>query len=320
MSAKFTIRASVPADAEAVFRMIVDSADSDGAREAVCVDAAALLRDRFGDAPRFQLLVAEGSKGAVVGMAMYSFSYSTWISVDGLFLDDLYVVPAGRRQGITRALLMHVARIACQERCRRFQWLENEHTLRVKLPAAADEVLLENLCQNPTIGLLVLDPRTRRRMRINGIAEMNCDGHLRVRVSQVYSNCPQYIQARVFDSEPTKQSLQRTTTAAVLSSAQEEVIRKADTFFLATHHPQSGADASHRGGLPDSSKWWTSRHSSGLTIAGITCFRASATSRFSHAPGSCLWISSGATRFNSPAAPRSFGIPSRCPASRGRSG
>jgi uncharacterized protein len=183
-------------------------------------------------------------------MAMYSFSYSTWISVDGLFLDDLYVVPAGRRQGITRALLMHVARIACQERCRRFQWLENEHTLRVKLPAAADEVLLENLCQNPTIGLLVLDPRTRRRMRINGIAEMNCDGHLRVRVSQVYSNCPQYIQARVFDSEPTKQSLQRTTTAAVLSSAQEEVIRKADTFFLATHHPQSGADASHRGGLP----------------------------------------------------------------------
>jgi hypothetical protein len=56
MSAKFTIRASVPADAEAVFRMIVDSADSDGAREAVCVDAAALLRDRFGDAPRFQLL------------------------------------------------------------------------------------------------------------------------------------------------------------------------------------------------------------------------------------------------------------------------
>jgi predicted pyridoxine 5'-phosphate oxidase superfamily flavin-nucleotide-binding protein len=127
---------------------------------------------------------------------------------------------------------------------------ENEHTLRVKLPAAADDILLENLRRNHTIGLLVLDPRTRRRMRINGTAEMSSDGHLRVRVSQVYANCPQYIQARVFDSVATEQSVQRTTTAAVLSSAQQEVIRRADTFFLATHHSQSGADASHRGGFP----------------------------------------------------------------------
>lgn len=38
--------------------------------------------------------------------------------------------------------------------------------------------------------------------------------------------------------------------ATHLDKDQKEMIREADTFFIATHHLEHGADASHRGGLP----------------------------------------------------------------------
>ena len=36
------------------------------------------------------------------GLALYFFNYSTWISRNGLYLEDLYVKPEFRRQGVAR--------------------------------------------------------------------------------------------------------------------------------------------------------------------------------------------------------------------------
>jgi predicted pyridoxine 5'-phosphate oxidase superfamily flavin-nucleotide-binding protein len=66
---------------------------------------------------------------------------------------------------------------------------------------------------------------------------------------EVYSNCPQHIRPRIVREREAVSSPTATESLA-LSPVQRAWITSADTFFLATAHPQRGADASHRGGPP----------------------------------------------------------------------
>lgn len=95
------------------------------------------------------------------------------------------------------------------------------------------------------IGLLAIDQATRRRIRINGNASRS-GNTIVISTAEVYSNCPQYIRPRVARERPA--ATPSVQTSGVLSEAQRQWIAGADTFFLASAHPQRGADASHRGG------------------------------------------------------------------------
>ena len=111
--------------------------------------------------------------------------------------------------------------------------------------------LLTNLKQNPDVGMVIIDLATRRRARINGEAEVLPDRRLRIQARQVYGNCPQYIQLRI----PEEALLGNKAPSLIsrgtkLSRTQHEWIAQADTMFIASAHPQRGADASHRGGNP----------------------------------------------------------------------
>lgn len=88
------------------------------------------------------------------------------------------------------------------------------------------------------VGLLALEPATRRRMRVNGEATPTATGFA-VRAAEVYSNCPKYIQRR----EIAGPSIIREPVS------DHELVASADTFFVATA-VHGGADASHRGGSP----------------------------------------------------------------------
>ncbi|MEU6763378.1 pyridoxamine 5'-phosphate oxidase family protein [Streptomyces sp. NPDC046853] len=98
------------------------------------------------------------------------------------------------------------------------------------------------------VGTIALDPRTRRRMRLNGRARPTPRG-LAIEADQVFSNCPKYIQKRDFlpGAMPGRPSAPRHGTK--LTGEQRAFLAEADTFFLATVHAH-GADASHRGGNP----------------------------------------------------------------------
>jgi uncharacterized protein len=112
--------------------------------------------------------------------------------------------------------------------------------------------LLKNLEANPDIGMLVIDFGTRRRIRINGEAEVLPDRSLRIDARQVYGNCQQYIQERVIDdgSGAETGSNPQVLIGATLNPDQQRWIERADTLFIASAHPQYGADASHCGGNP----------------------------------------------------------------------
>ena len=57
-----------------------------------------------------------------MGFAVYFFNYSTWQGRLGLYLEDLYVSPEHRGKGAGKALLSHLAKIAVDNDCGRFEW------------------------------------------------------------------------------------------------------------------------------------------------------------------------------------------------------
>lgn len=114
------------------------------------------------------------------------------------------------------------------------------------LPGPLDP--LAGLFDSPReIGILAIDPKTRRRMRINGGA-LNTGDKLVVRTEQVYANCPKYIQVR--EPSPAKPGSVQIHRGELLTIEQQKRIATADTFFVATHAEGLGADVSHRGGNP----------------------------------------------------------------------
>ncbi|MFI2200948.1 pyridoxamine 5'-phosphate oxidase family protein [Streptomyces sp. NPDC020192] len=115
-------------------------------------------------------------------------------------------------------------------------------------PSPADPLTTALTTPGTHLGTIALDPRTRRRMRLNGRLRPTAGGFA-VEADQVFSNCPKYIQRREsYETVPdrTPDSPRRLTE---LGPVQREFIQAADTFFLATVHP-GGADVSHRGGNP----------------------------------------------------------------------
>lgn len=110
---------------------------------------------------------------------------------------------------------------------------------------------LHRLPPAQSVGIVVIDAATRRRIRINGTLTHSGGAQLTIDVDQAYGNCPQYIhQRRVVPRAPDTVSDHDVRRGAAIESADAKLIRHADTFFLGTTHPERGLDASHRGGPP----------------------------------------------------------------------
>ena len=122
--------------------------------------------------------------------------------------------------------------------------------VRIHAVPAAGDPLGENVESSGFVGLLAIDLATRRRMRVNGVLEHGAGGEIVIRVEQVYSNCPKYIQRRTAESEEPRPAARLVRRAGLLTEEQRAWLRRADTFFIATVNPDEGADASHRGGMP----------------------------------------------------------------------
>ena len=58
----------------------------------------------------------------LAGYALYFFTFSSFIGRAGIWLEDLYVRPTFRRQGLGRAMIEAVARIGAEKNCGRFEW------------------------------------------------------------------------------------------------------------------------------------------------------------------------------------------------------
>ena len=136
-------------------------------------------------------------------------------------------------------------------------------TLIIQAKPLAGDPLLETLAEGTEIGLLGLEPHTRRRNRMNGVVQGVHATGFEVKLEQSFGNCPKYIQARepVFlPGPPAKTPVIH--QGEQLDEAARSMIKNADTLFIATAYPAEnglqntdgdpahGVDVSHRGGKP----------------------------------------------------------------------
>jgi GNAT superfamily N-acetyltransferase len=87
----------------------------------VTASQATLEDALFGARPGAEALLAFEDDNAI-GFAVFFHNFSTVLGRRGLWLEDLFVKPEHRRKGYGRALFLHVARIAHERRCGRFEW------------------------------------------------------------------------------------------------------------------------------------------------------------------------------------------------------
>src|SRR5919108_3494907 len=116
-----SIRRANPQDIPLILSFIRELAEYERAPEQAVASAEDLLRDGWGSSPKFRVVIAEW-EGEPAGFALFFYNYSTWLGRPSLYLEDLFVRPAFRGRGIGKALLVHLAKIAVSENCRRFQW------------------------------------------------------------------------------------------------------------------------------------------------------------------------------------------------------
>jgi predicted pyridoxine 5'-phosphate oxidase superfamily flavin-nucleotide-binding protein len=125
----------------------------------------------------------------------------------------------------------------------------DQHTLEIAGYSHSADPLLANLAAHPEAGMIVIHLAARHRVRLNGVARAHSDGRIVLSTQQVYGNCPQYIQARTVIGDRVV-SPAPARFGKELDQQQRRSVEQADTVFVATAHPHSGADASHRGGRP----------------------------------------------------------------------
>nr|WP_246193049.1 GNAT family N-acetyltransferase [Pseudoxanthomonas yeongjuensis] len=90
------------------------------AHEAVA-DEATLAAQLFGERPAAEVLIAEVD-GQPAGFALFFHNFSTFLGQRGLYLEDLFVRPPFRGLGLGKRLMVHLARLAVERDCGRFEW------------------------------------------------------------------------------------------------------------------------------------------------------------------------------------------------------
>jgi GNAT superfamily N-acetyltransferase len=116
-----TIRPATEADVGTVLGLIRELAEYEKLSHEVTAAEEDLRVSLFGVHPDAEVVIVE-SDGEVAGYALFFHNYSTFHCKRGLYLEDLFVRPAFRGRGIGKTLLSHLAKVAVQRGCARFEW------------------------------------------------------------------------------------------------------------------------------------------------------------------------------------------------------
>jgi len=115
------VRDARPEDAALIVRLITELATYEKLAHEVEAGEADIRRELFGPRPRVFCQIAEAD-GEPAGFALWYYTFSTFQGRHGIWLEDLFVVPARRGQGIGKALLADLARRCGREGLGRLEW------------------------------------------------------------------------------------------------------------------------------------------------------------------------------------------------------
>jgi GNAT superfamily N-acetyltransferase len=115
------IRSATAADVPALLALIRDLAAYERLADQMVATETDLQAALFGPRANAEALLAEVD-GSQVGFAVFIHNFSTFLGRPGLYLEDLFVRPGHRRRGVGKALFRHLARLAVERGCGRFEW------------------------------------------------------------------------------------------------------------------------------------------------------------------------------------------------------
>lgn len=116
-----TLRPATRADISQILAFIRGLAEYEKLAHEAVATPALLERHLFGDRPAAEVVIAEAD-GVPAGFALFFHSFSTFLGQPGLYLEDLFVLPSHRGLGLGKRLMVHLARLAVERGCGRFEW------------------------------------------------------------------------------------------------------------------------------------------------------------------------------------------------------
>ena len=118
---QFKIRSATPADVGAIFSLIKALAQYEKLSHQVTGSEKDLHKHLFSNRPYAEAIVAE-TANKVIGFALFFPNYSTFLTKPGIYLEDLFVLPSYRRQGIGKAMLNYLGKLAKDRDAGRLEW------------------------------------------------------------------------------------------------------------------------------------------------------------------------------------------------------
>jgi GNAT superfamily N-acetyltransferase len=110
-----------PSEIPALLELIRELAEFERLAHEVEATTESLQAAMFGKSAGAGALMARMNE-ELVGYAIYYFTFSSFVGRRGIWLDDLFVRPPFRRQGIGRRLIEAVARVGVEQNCGRYEW------------------------------------------------------------------------------------------------------------------------------------------------------------------------------------------------------
>lgn len=121
MASHYTLREARRGDESAIIGLIRELAVFEKLEHLMRATPQALAEHLFGARPVAEARVVEVG-GEIAAFALFFTNYSTFLGQPGIWLEDLYVRPAHRGNGLGKALITHLAALAVQRGCGRFEW------------------------------------------------------------------------------------------------------------------------------------------------------------------------------------------------------
>lgn len=119
---QFQIRKAKREDASRIFELVKALSIYERLEHTVTATVKLFEKNGFDENAYFHTLLADLSDGGAVGFALYFFTFSTFTGKPTLYLEDLFVRPEFRGNGIGKQLLIELANIARLRECARMEW------------------------------------------------------------------------------------------------------------------------------------------------------------------------------------------------------
>ncbi|MGB9442731.1 MAG: GNAT family N-acetyltransferase [Desulfobacterales bacterium] len=120
-TSNYMIRTGTEKDAPVIFSLIKELAEYEHLAHEVAASVDDIRKTLFGERPFAETLIGEND-GLPISFALFFYNFSTFLGKPGIYLEDLYVQPEHRGKGFGSKMLAHIAALATERNCGRFEW------------------------------------------------------------------------------------------------------------------------------------------------------------------------------------------------------